>query len=118
MTRRLEEKMSESGLGSLWQKITNLQHLDGLLRETVDATENEPEQSFLRTVSRFGMEKLTTYWGKIVMAPDVPYYTVATILHPLLRLAWFKDHWRHHTAWYKKAESSMKTVFKSYRGRC
>src|SRR5690242_18216356 len=46
--------------------------------------------------------------------PSVSYYAVATILNPRLRLDWFKQHWRKHDLWHKKAESSMKEIFQRY----
>lgn len=63
---------------------------------------------------RFGLEKLTTYWGKIVIESESSYYFIATILPSKLLLAWFQDHWRHYTTWLRIAESSMKAVFENY----
>jgi hypothetical protein len=59
-------------------------------------------------------EKLITYFNKIVMDPDNSLYCVATALHPRFRLALFKDHWKKYPAWHKKADNSIRNVFRSY----
>ena len=79
-----------------------------------DAIADEPDDSFIKNAVKFGIEKLTTYWTKILIEPSPSYYAIATILHPSLRLAWFKDHWRNHPIYYRKAETSMKKIFKAY----
>ena len=79
-----------------------------------DELEFESKNCYLKNSVAFGTEKLLTYWEKIVIDPPISYYCVATILNPQLRLIWFKDHWRKHPSWHKKAEASMKAVFQQY----
>lgn len=73
-----------------------------------------PDDSFLKNGVKFGLAKLITYFQRLVLDPDPSYYCIATVLHPRLRLAWFKDHWSQYDAWHKKAEKSVRKVFKSY----
>ena len=47
---------------------------------------DEEEIHYLKNGVEFGIQKLTTYFIKIVIEPPISYYTVATILHPALRL--------------------------------
>ncbi|KAF1937004.1 hypothetical protein EJ02DRAFT_470027 [Clathrospora elynae] len=48
------------------------------------------------------------------MDANLSYYAVATVLHPKLHINWFKDHWKNFPLWYKKADASVKEMFKSY----
>lgn len=114
MTRRLEGNASKSGYGSLWQTVVNLQLLEEDLRQKAKAFSHLEESSYLKSCVAHAQTKLTTYWEKIVLKPSISTYCVATILHPQLRITWFKDHWRKHPSWHKKAESSMKAVFQQY----
>jgi hypothetical protein len=112
MTRRLEGNNSNpGGYGSLWQTLTNLQILWVVYSE---ASERLHSSKFFQTATLLGLEKLNTYFDKLIMEPDVSYYAVATSLHPRLRLIWFKTHWRHFPKWYQKAEASINHVFKYY----
>jgi hypothetical protein len=111
MTKRLE---GNGEYGSLWMTIVNLQHLYDELHRMQEELESEGDDCYLKNGVAFGIEKLTSYWGKIVIDPPISYYCVATILNPQLRLIWFKDHWRKHPSWHKKAEASMKAVFQQY----
>lgn len=61
-----------------------------------------------------GYKKLNSYFIRLLMAPDVSYYAVATMLHPRLRYNWFQMQWKHHPKWYKKALKSMDKVFQEY----
>ena len=115
ITLRLEGNASKSGYGSLWQCVVNLQLLEEALRKRADqASSLEDEPTYLTSCVAFAQAKLTTYWGKLVLDREISYPCVATILHPKLRISWFKDHWRRHPLWYKKAEKSMKAVFEQY----
>lgn len=89
MTRRLKGNNFHSSYGSLWQTITNLQHLEDLLRGMIKQIANKPENSYLKTTVRLGLEKLTKYWKKIVIDPKPSFCVISTILHPKLYLAWF-----------------------------
>lgn len=84
--------MSGSNHRSLWQTITNFQHLDDLLQDIVKQTACDPEDSYFKTAVRFGLEKLTTYWKMLIIDPTPSFYTIATILYPKLCLAWFQDY--------------------------
>jgi hypothetical protein len=115
MTLRLEGNASKGRYGSLWQTIINLQLLEEQLRERADQYLHRDEgDSYLKSCVAFAQAKLTTYWEKLVVNREISYCCVATILHPQLRLSWFKDHWRKHADWYKKAERSMKAIFQRY----
>jgi len=111
MTKRIEGGGAQ---GSLWMTIVNLQYLYNELNKMKDILKDEGSTHYLKNGVLYGIEKLLTYWEKIVIEPEVSYYAVATILHPRLRLLWFKDHWRRHTIWHKKAEASMEIVFQRY----
>lgn len=119
-TLKLEGKTSTSQYGALWQTILQLQLLDEHLRgalnasTAIDASESRDQPSYLTTAASYGLERLTTYWEKLILDPDVSYYCVALALHPAARLLWFKDHWRHHETWHKKAECSIKKAFQQY----
>ncbi|RII22751.1 HAT domain-containing protein [Alternaria sp. MG1] len=41
---------------------------------------------------KHGLKKLTSYFEKLIIQPQISYYVVATALHPALRLAWFQTH--------------------------
>ena len=38
-------------------------------------------------------------------------YVAATILHPSLNLAWFKDHWHQYKDWIATTEQSFKDFY-------
>ena len=42
------------------------------------------------------------------------FYTIATALHPKLRLNWFKSHWRDYRDWQRKADNSFRNTFEEY----
>jgi hypothetical protein len=110
MTKRLEGNNSASGFGSLWQTLTNLQALWALY-----STSSEPTNTkYFNSAVSFGHQKLSTYFSKLLMEPDISFYAIATALHPKLRLTWFKTHWKNFPKWYKKAEASIRQVFKEY----
>jgi hypothetical protein len=62
----------------------------------------------------FRWEKLNSYFHTLIMEPDVSYYSVATLLHPRLRLNWFQNQWKNYPSWYRKAQKSLEKVFKEY----
>ena len=74
----------------------------------------DTEESFVRNGTSLAIEKLITYFKRLVIDPLISYYCVATILNPRLRMLWFKDKWAEHEIWHKKAEKSMKDVFLRY----
>jgi hAT family C-terminal dimerisation region len=113
MTKRLEGNQSNSGFGSIWQTITNLNLLDIKLREKKLSLHREPS-SFIKTAVSQGLEKLTTYWTYIILKVSPSPYCIATILAPRLHLAWFKQSWKHYPTYYRKAEADMKVVFEEY----
>ena len=94
--------------------VVNLQYLYTELIKMRDELQDEADHHYLKNGVLYGIEKLQTYWQKIIIQPEVSYYAVATILNPRLRLLWFKDYWRRHPTWYKKAEASMEIVFQQY----
>ena len=111
MTKPLEGNTSSNTFRSLWQTLTNLQALWAVYSEAID----RPRTSqYFQTAVRLGFEKINTYYGKLLMDPDVSIYAVATSLHPQLRLIWFKTHWKHYPDWYRKAEQSIRRTFKQY----
>lgn len=111
MTVRLEGNNSGNGFGSLWQTLTNIQALWAAYTEAID----RPQSSeYFQTAVRLGLEKINTYYQRLLMEPDVSIYAVATALHPHLRLLWFKTHWKNFPHWYGKAEKSIRRTFKQY----
>jgi hypothetical protein len=110
MTKRLEGNNSSSKFGSIWQTLVNLQAL-----WTLYTTKPEGNRSkYMTSAVLFGKEKLDTYFDKLLLQPEVSFYAVATALHPRLRLTWFKTHWKNYPKWYKKAETSVRKVYKDY----
>jgi hypothetical protein len=119
MTKRLEGNNSASGFGSLWQTLTNLQALWKLYSSTkagFDDLDNSNSDYFIAAV-KHGLEKLSSYFEKLIIEPEVSYYVVATTLHPALRLAWFQTHWKQYADWVKRARDSTTRVFKQYIAR-
>ena len=51
-----------------------------------DILKDEGSTHYLKNGVLYGIEKLLTYWEKIVIEPEVSYYAVTTILHPRLQL--------------------------------
>jgi hypothetical protein len=116
MTKRLEGNNSASGFGSLWHTLTNLQALWKLYSSTkagFDDLDNSNSDYFIAAV-KHGLEKLSSYFEKLIIEPEVSYYVVATTLHPALRLAWFQTHWKQYADWVKRARDSTTRVFKQY----
>lgn len=112
MTLWVEGNTNDGGFGSLWQQLPDLQHLWRHLHKVTD--ELDGTDVWLENAVKFGISKLTTYFVKIVVEPAVSTPCVATVLAPRCRLLWFKDHWRKHPDWYKKAERSIRDVCKRY----
>lgn len=92
MTKSLEGNKSVSGSRSLWQTLTNLRALWKLNSSTeagfVDIN-NSYGECFIAAVEH-GLEKLSLYFEKLIIEPEVSSYVVASILHPALRFAWFQ----------------------------
>ncbi|KAK7177592.1 hAT family dimerization domain protein [Paraphaeosphaeria sporulosa] len=63
---------------------------------------------------KLALEKLGTYFQKLVLEDAPSLYCVATAMHPCLRLSWFKFHWKLHPQWHKAAEKSIREVYKQY----
>jgi hypothetical protein len=116
LTKVVEGNNSKNGFGSLWQTIVDLQTLWDHYRDTVEGIRLHPANysPYFKSAVGYGIEKLDTYWRKIVIDPVPSYYCVATALHPRLRLCWFKDHWRDFAPWHKKAEEDIKKAFEKY----
>ncbi|KAF2621112.1 hypothetical protein BU25DRAFT_324358, partial [Macroventuria anomochaeta] len=70
------------------------------------------DESYFKSAVKYGLEKLNTYWEKLVIEPTPSFYTISTALHPRLRLNWFKSHWRDYRDWQRKADNSFRTIFK------
>jgi hypothetical protein len=83
--KRLEGNNSSSGFGSPWQILINLQALWAHYSDYRKAP-----LLYLSSAAKLGYEKLNTYFSRLILDPTVSYYAVATALHPLLRLTWFK----------------------------
>lgn len=113
LCKALEGSNNVSGFGSLWQTLINLQALWQHYNTAAERYDDEDDSYFASAV-RFGLEKLNTYWTKLVIDPSPSYYTIATALHPRLRLNWFKCHWRDYPHWHQKADKSLRDTFKKY----
>lgn len=114
LTKRLEGNSSQSGFGSLWQTIPNLQALWGLYQNKQADLEYAPD-SYLKKGLKYGLTKLDVYWARLVTEPDVSYYCIATMLHPKLRQQWFKTWWSHFPNWNRKADKSVRGVYETYK---
>jgi hypothetical protein len=113
LCKALEGSNSVSGFGSLWQTIINLQALWQHYNAAASKFDNDDE-SYFKSAVNYGLEKLNTYWEKLVMEPTPSFYTIATALHPRLRLNWFKSHWRDYRDWQRKADNSFRNTFREY----
>jgi hypothetical protein len=92
MTKRLKGLASKSSYGSLWQTIVYLQVINDELRAWRERLAHEPANNYLRNGVAFSIEKLTSYWEKLIIMLEISYYCVAIILNPSLWLLWFKDY--------------------------
>ena len=110
MTRRLEGSNSAFGFGSLRQTLVNLQALWRHYRSSCDYGSSP----YFQSAVSFGLEKLNTYFERLVLDPTPSFYAIATALHPALRLVWFKGAWKDFPLWHSKAEKSVRTAFKQY----
>jgi hypothetical protein len=54
--------------------------------------EEEEEESYFKSAVKLSLEKLGIYIDKLLRDSEV--YAAATVLHPSLNIAWFKDKWR------------------------
>ena len=102
-----------SGFGSLWQTIINLQALWQHYNIAASRFDDD-DGCYFKSAVGYGLEKLNTYGEKLIINPTPSYYTIATALHPRLRLNWFKSHWRDFDDWHRKAEKSLRDTFKKY----
>lgn len=107
-TKRLEGNASRHGHegshGAVWEVIPTFQHLyNGLLKAQADAKDEEDSQ--YKIGLNLGVEKMNTYWEKLIYQSRV--YIVATMLHPSLNLAWFKCHWKRWPIWISHAEKQF-----------
>lgn len=85
------------------------------LREEKRALEKtQSTDEFLKAGINQGFEKLNTYWKKVIFDVTPSPYSIATVLAPRLRIAWFKQQWRHDKKYYRKVESGMKAIFELY----
>jgi hypothetical protein len=81
-----------------------------------DDLDNSKSDYFIAAV-KHGLEKLSSYFEKLIIEPEASYYVVATTLYPALRLAWFQTHWKQYADWVKRARDSKTRVFKQYIAR-
>jgi hypothetical protein len=79
-----------------------------------DASNRTNKSKYFETAVAFGKAKLDHYFDTLLMKPDVSFYAIATALNPKLRVAWFKTQWKRFPNWYKKAEASLRKVYKQY----
>ncbi|RYN88075.1 hypothetical protein AA0119_g12201 [Alternaria tenuissima] len=93
ITKRLEGNNSASGFRLLWQTLTSLQALWTLYSSTKAGFDNNSNNSdYFVAAVKHGLKKLTSYFKKLIIQPQISYYVVTTALHPALRLAWFQTH--------------------------
>jgi hypothetical protein len=111
MTKRLEGDNSISGFGSLWQTLPNLQ---ALWAHYDDANNRTNKSKYFATAVAFGKAKLDHHFDTLLLKPDISLYAIATALNPKLQVAWFKTQWKRFPTWYKKAEASIRKVYKQY----
>ena len=118
-TKSLEGNASLSGFGSLWQTIVNLQEIYAFLSGSDEASVHQIDgflqSDYMVSGVKLALQKLITYFEKLVLTSDGPsLYCVATAMHPLLRLSWFKTQWSRHALWHKTAEKSIRETFAQY----
>ena len=99
-----------SGFGSLWQTVINLQALWQYYSEDASSFDDN-DDSYFASALKFGLEKLNTYWKKLIIKPRYSYYTIVTALRPRLCLSWFKSAWLDFDDWQKKADISFHKKF-------
>ena len=107
-----EDEGFEGARGSLWEIFTWMDLLSIKLDKAIERSASDPEDSHFKSAVLCGKQKIDEYWDR--MSLETPYYFAATILHPKLKLAWFKDHWRKYPLWIKRAENGMKALFQEY----
>jgi hypothetical protein len=110
MTKRLEGNNSSNGFGSLWQTLPDLQ----ALWVTCSEAREQLHSAFVANAIALGFEKLNTYFEMLIMESNVSFYAAATALNPALHLNWFQNHWKNFPLWVRKAQQSMKKLFKEY----
>ena len=71
----------------------------------------DAEESHFKVAVLYGKGKLDEYWD--ILMSDISFYYPAVGLHPVKKLAWFKDKWRRYPAWPKTVESDMKELVAS-----
>lgn len=75
--------------------------------------EGNTESSCFKDSLLLGKERLEIYWLKITK--DMPYYYAAVILHPNMKLGWFKQHWaKYERRWITMVETGMTELVKSF----
>ena len=111
MMHRLEGSNGVSGFDSLWQTLFNLQALSS---HYSDASKHTRSSEYFRSVVAFGFDKLSIYLDRLVLEPTPSPHPIATALHPRLRMLWLKSHWKYYPAWYRKADVSVRSVFRQY----
>ena len=107
-----EDEGFEGARGSLWEIFTWMDLLSTKLDKAIERSASDLEDSHFKSAVLCGKQKINEYWDR--MSLETPYYFAATILHPKLKLAWFKDHWRKYPLWIKRAENGMKALFQEY----
>jgi hypothetical protein len=90
----------------LWQTVIHLQALWQYYSNDASSFDNN-DDSYFASALKFGLEKLNTYWKKLIIKPRYSYYTIVTALCPRLCLSWFKSAWRDFDDWQKKADISF-----------
>jgi len=91
-----------------------LPNLQALWAHYDDANNLSNKSKYFATAVAFGKAKLDHYFDTLLLKPDVSLYAIATALNPKLRVAWFKTQWKRFPTWYKKAEASIRKVYKQY----
>ena len=115
LTKRLEGNANKSGHegshGAIWETFPSMVVIGEILTKAKLEVENE-EESVYREGVIMGGQKLNEYWD--LMIDETPVYAAAVILHPELKLAYFKDKWRNYPEWHKKVDTKMNDFFKEY----
>lgn len=112
-TKRLEGAGDEGSYGSLWESLLCLETIMTCLEDKKQQLSVQPN-THLKACVNMAWKKVNTYYKR---SDETPAYRVAVALHPCLRFAWFKKHWREFTAWQDNAQAVTKELYESYKRR-
>ncbi|EKG09199.1 HAT domain-containing protein [Macrophomina phaseolina MS6] len=112
-TMRLEGSGSNGAFGSLWESLVCMEAMLSALEDKKKQLSLQPN-THLKACVNLAWKKINTYYKR---SDKTPAYRVAVALHPCLRFAWFRKHWKDFQQWQKDAEEATKAMYLNYK-RC